>query len=127
MAKEPGASPVGGRLLVVGRREARALAASLAEREQRGQAEWGGPARVTSVDDDLCVCGYGCELFHHLLERVIVQRRWHCDDAGHVRLSSPRRWDASPVTPRCPTLRAAASPAAFIASANLSPATIREK
>ncbi len=82
---------------------------------------------MSSVDDDLRVLGHGRELFHHLLERVVVQRRWHGDDAGHVRLSSPRRWDASPVTPRCPTFRAAARPAAFIASANLSPASIREK
>src|SRR4030081_255252 len=58
---------------------------------------------------------------------MVVQRRWNRDDAGHERLSSPRRWAASPVAPRCPTFRAAATLAAFLASDNLSPPTIREK
>ena len=65
--------------------------ASLAEGEQRREPVRRRPRGVACIDQQLAVTRHGGELLHHLLERVIVQRRGDCDDARHERLSSPRR------------------------------------
>src|SRR3954466_15150824 len=77
---------------------------------------------MARVHDELRVGRYRRQLLHHLLEGMVVERGRNGDDAGHERLSSPRRWAASPVAPRCPTFRAAATTAAAPGAAPPAPA-----
>src|SRR3982750_495700 len=82
---------------------------------------------MSRVEQDLRLAWHRRQLTQDVVEGVIVQRWGYVDNGRHLRLSSPRRKFASPVAPRCSTLRAAARCAATMASPNRSPAIRREK
>ena len=105
----------------------RLLGARLREREERGEPVGARPSRVPRVDDQLLARGDRRHLLEQLLERPVIQRGRDVDDGGHRVMRSPLRCRASPVAPRCATLRAAARCAACIASRKLSPCSRREK
>ena len=125
--EKAGARPVRERVVSFRRSEDRTRFPRLRDGEQGREPVRRCPAGVAGVDQDLVVSRQRRELIEHLFERDVVERWRHGNDGRHRGLNSPRRWWAKPVAPRWPTLRAAATTAARIASANLSPASSREK